>query len=174
MDYAKPYFDKVKDLDEPTQLQYVDIHTWMLFDILQKADRMSMANSLELRVPFLDKKMLELAMQIPSRYRVHGDVTKVALRGAALKQLPERTANKKKLGFPVPLNDWLRQDKYYNMVKEKFEGSVAAQFFNQQAIMKLLDDHKAGKAANMQRIWSVYSFILWYEQFFVLAVKKSA
>lgn len=174
VDYAKPYFDKVKDLDEPTQLQYVDIHTWMLFDILQKADRMSMANSLELRVPFLDKKMLELAMQIPSRYRVHGDVTKVALRGAALKQLPERTANKKKLGFPVPLNDWLRQDKYYNMVKEKFEGSVAAQFFNQQAIMKLLDDHKAGKAANMQRIWSVYSFILWYEQFFVLAVKKSA
>ena len=174
VDYAKPYFDKVKDLDEPTQLQYVDIHTWMLFDILQKADRMSMANSLELRVPFLDKKMLELAMQIPSRYRVHGDVTKVALRGAALKQLPERTANKKKLGFPVPLNDWLRQDKYYNMVKEKFEGPIAAQFFNQQAIMKLLDDHKAGKAANMQRIWSVYSFILWYEQFFVLAVKKSA
>ena len=93
-----------------------------------------------------------------------------ALRGAALKQLPERTANKKKLGFPVPLNDWLRQDKYYNMVKEKFEGSVAAQFFNQQAIMKLLDDHKAGKAANMQRIWSVYSFILWYEQFFVLSL----
>lgn len=166
--YVKPLFEKVKHLDEPSQLQYVDIHTWMLYDILQKADRMSMANSLELRVPFLDKCMLELAMQIPSQYRVHGDVTKVALRGAAIKQIPERTANKKKLGFPVPLNDWLRQDKYYGMVKEKFEGKIAAKYFNQEAILKLLNDHKEGKALNMQMIWSVYSFILWYEQFFIL------
>ena len=167
MDYAKPYFDKVKDLDTPTQLQYVDIHTWMLYDILQKADRMSMANSLELRVPFLDKKMLELAMQIPVRYRIKGNITKVALRGAAIKQLPERTANKPKLGFPVPLNDWLRQDKYYEMVREKFDGKVAALFFNHDAIRKLLDDHKAGLALNMKKIWMIYSFILWYEEFFI-------
>ncbi|MBC8560801.1 asparagine synthase (glutamine-hydrolyzing) [Fumia xinanensis] len=167
-EYAKPYFDKVKDLDEPTQLQYVDIYTWMLYDILQKADRMSMANSLELRVPFLDKKMLELAVQIPARYRAHNDVTKIALRGAAIKQIPERTANKKKLGFPVPLNDWLRQDKYYSMVKEKFEGEIADRYFNRDAIMKLLNDHKEGRALNMKKIWSIYSFILWYEQFFVL------
>ena len=166
VDYAKPYFDKVKDLDEPTQLQYVDIHVWMLYDILQKADRMSMANSLELRVPFLDKKMLALATQIPSRYRVHGDVTKVALRGAAIKQIPERTANKKKLGFPVPLNDWLRQDKYYELVKKAFESDVAAEYFNQEAIMKLLDGHKAGEN-HMQPIWSIYSFLLWYDEFFV-------
>lgn len=169
VEWVKPYFDKVKDLDEPSQLQYVDIHTWMLYDILQKADRMSMANSLELRVPFLDKEMLELAMRIPMRYRVHGDVTKVALRGAAIKQLPERTANKKKLGFPVPLNDWLRQDKYYSMVKESFQSKTAARFFNQDAILKLLDDHKEQKALNMQPIWSVYSFILWYDQFFEAA-----
>ena len=167
VDYAKPYFDKVKDLDTPTQLQYVDIHTWMLYDILQKADRMSMANSLELRVPFLDKKMLELAMQIPVRYRIKGNITKVALRGAAIKQLPERTANKPKLGFPVPLNDWLRQDKYYEMVREKFDGKVAALFFNHDAIRKLLDDHKAGLALNMKKIWTIYSFILWYEEFFI-------
>lgn len=167
VDYAKPYFDKVKDLDTPTQLQYVDIHTWMLYDILQKADRMSMANSLELRVPFLDKKMLELAMRIPVRYRIKGNTTKVALRGAAIKQLPERTANKPKLGFPVPLNDWLRQDKYYEMVREKFDGKVAALFFNHDAIRKLLDDHKAGLALNMKKIWTIYSFILWYEEFFI-------
>ena len=167
VDYAKPYFDKVKDLDTPTQLQYVDIHTWMLYDILQKADRMSMANSLELRVPFLDKKMLELAMRIPVRYRIKGNITKVALRGAAIKQLPERTANKPKLGFPVPLNDWLRQDKYYEMVREKFDGKVAALFFNHDAIRKLLDDHKAGLALNMKKIWTIYSFILWYEEFFI-------
>ena len=140
--------------------------SWLLYDILQKADRMSMANSLELRVPFLDKRMLELAMQIPSRYRVQGETTKVALRGAALKQLPERTANKKKLGFPVPLNDWLREDKYYTMVKEKFENSPAACYFNQEAILKLLEQHKAGQN-HMQPIWSVYSFLLWYDEFFV-------
>ncbi len=168
VEYAKPFFDEMKGFDEPTQLQYVDIHTWMLYDILQKADRMSMANSLELRVPFLDKKMLELAVQIPTRYRIDGNTTKVALRGAAIKQIPERTANKKKLGFPVPLNDWLRQDKYYNMVLEKFEGDVAGRFFNREAILKLLNDHKSGTALNMKKIWTIYSFILWYEEFFVL------
>lgn len=94
-EYSKRYFNEVSNLDEPTQLQYVDMHTWMIYDILLKADRMSMANSLELRVPFLDKKMLELSTRIPSRYRAANETTKIALRGAAIKQLPERTANKR-------------------------------------------------------------------------------
>ncbi len=167
-EYTKPYFDKVSCLDEPTQYQYVDIHTWMAFDILQKADRMSMANSLELRVPFLDKEVLELAMKLPTNCRVKGDVTKVALRNAAAEQIPERTAFKKKLGFPSPLSDWLMQDKYYNMVKEKFEGKYCPMFFNQSEALKLLEEHKSGKAHNMKKIWTIYTFILWYEQFFVL------
>ena len=168
-EYSKRYFNEVSNLDEPTQLQYVDMHTWMIYDILLKADRMSMANSLELRVPFLDKKMLELSTRIPSRYRAANDeTTKIALRGAAIKQLPERTANKKKLGFPVPLNDWLREDKYYNKVKAAFQSDIAEKFFVTSELMKLLDDHKSGKALNMQKIWSFYTFILWYEQFFVL------
>lgn len=167
-EYSKRYFDEVSNLDEPTQLQYVDMHTWMIYDILLKADRMSMANSLELRVPFLDKKMLELSTRIPSRYRAANETTKTALRGAAIKQLPERTANKKKLGFPVPLNDWLREDKYYNKVKTAFQSDIAEKFFVTSELMKLLDDHKSGKALNMQKIWSFYTFILWYEQFFVL------
>ena len=167
-EYSKRYFDEVPNLDEPTQLQYVDMHTWMIYDILLKADRMSMANSLELRVPFLDKKMLELSTRIPSRYRAANETTKIALRGAAIKQLPERTANKKKLGFPVPLSDWLREDKYYNKVKAAFQSDIAEKFFVTSELMKLLDDHKSGKALNMQKIWSFYTFILWYEQFFVL------
>ncbi len=167
-EYSKRYFNEVSNLDEPTQLQYVDMHTWMIYDILLKADRMSMANSLELRVPFLDKKMLELSTRIPSRYRAANETTKIALRGAAIKQLPERTANKKKLGFPVPLNDWLREDKYYNKVKTAFQSDIAEKFFVTSELMKLLDDHKSGKALNMQKIWSFYTFILWYEQFFVL------
>lgn len=167
-EYSKRYFDEVSNLDEPTQLQYVDMHTWMIYDILLKADRMSMANSLELRVPFLDKKMLELSTRIPSRYRAANETTKIALRGAAIKQLPERTANKKKLGFPVPLNDWLREDKYYNKVKAAFQSDIAEKFFVTSELIKLLDNHKSGKALNMQKIWSFYTFILWYEQFFVL------
>ena len=168
-EYSKRYFDQVSSLDEPTQLQYVDMHTWMIYDILLKADRMSMANSLELRVPFLDRKMLELSCRIPSRYRAdcQSETTKRALRSAALKELPEKTARMKKLGFPVPLSDWLREDKYYNKVKAAFQSGVAEKFFVTSELMKLLDDHKEGRAKNMQKIWSFYSFIVWYEQFFV-------
>lgn len=166
--FFKPYFDKVSHLDETTQLQWVDMHTWMLYDILLKADRMSMANSLELRVPFLDKEVLELALRIPTRHRASKTATKIALRRAALKQLPESVANRKKLGFPVPLNDWLRQDKYYNMVRTAFEGEISQKFFNADELVRLLDAHKAGRNGGMTQIWSFYSFILWYEQFFVL------
>lgn len=164
--YTKPYFDKVSHIDDVSKMQYVDIHSWMLFDILQKADKMSMANSLELRVPFLDKEVLKVAMQIPSRYRVTKQVTKLALRQAALKQLPPKTANKKKLGFPVPLNDWLKQDNYYQRVKDTFQKDYVKEFFNQEYILKLLEDHRAG-STNMKKVWSVYSFLLWYDEFFI-------
>lgn len=166
-EYSKRYFDEKPNLDEPTQLQYADIKTWMAYDINLKADRMSMANSLELRVPFLDKELLELSMKIPTKYRSQGDKTKIALRGAAIKQLPERTANKPKLGFPVPLNDWLKEDKYYGIVKNAFTSDIADKFFVTEELMKLLDNHKSGKQLNMQKIWSFYSFIVWYEEFFV-------
>ncbi len=168
VEWSRPHFEKVAALDEPTQLQYVDMQTWMLYDILQKADRMSMANSLELRVPFLDRRMLELAVTLPTKHRVRGNTTKVALRTAALRQLPECTANRPKCGFPVPLNDWLRQDRYYQQVRDAFEGEIAAKFFNQDAILELLERHKQGLALNMKKIWTIYTFILWYEQFFVL------
>jgi len=164
---TKPYFDKVKKLDDVTKMQYVDIHSWMLFDILQKADKMSMANSLELRVPFLDREMLKVAMQIPARYRVTKQATKLALRQAAIRQLPPKTANKKKLGFPVPLNDWLKQDEYYQRVKDTFNKDYAKKFFNTDYALQLLEDHKAGKSANMKKVWSIYCFLLWYEEFFI-------
>ena len=164
---TKPYFDQAQGLDDVTKMQYVDIHTWMLFDILLKADKMSMANSLELRVPFLDKKMLDIALQLPSKYRVTKESTKLALRKAAIQQLPPKTANKKKLGFPVPLNDWLKQDKYYQQVKTMFQSEDAKKFFNQEYILQLLEDHKSGKKGNMKKVWSVYCFLLWYNEFFV-------
>jgi asparagine synthase (glutamine-hydrolysing) len=125
-----------------------------------------MANSLELRVPFLDKEMLKVAMQIPTKHRITKETTKYCLRLAAAKNLPQKTSKMRKTGFLTPLNDWLKQDKYYGMVKEKFEGEVAGEFFNRDYILKLLEYHKADKAKNMKKIWSIYCFILWYEKFF--------
>ncbi len=165
--YTKPIFDEAQGEDDITKMQYADIRTWLVQDILVKADRMSMANSLELRVPFLDKEMLRVALQIPAKYRIDDETTKVALRHAAARELPEETSKMRKTGFLTPLNDWLKRDEFYNQVKEKFNGEVAKEYFNTDYIMKLLDDHKSGSAHNMKKIWSVYSFILWYEKYFV-------
>ncbi len=164
--YSKRYYDEVADLDGVTQLQYVDIKTWMIYDIILKADRMSMAHSLELRVPFLDKEVLELALTIPAKYRACEDKEKIALRHAAARHLPERVFNKPKLGFPSPLATWLREEKYYNQVKDAFLSPEAAEFFVPEKLMQLLDEHKSGTVSHMQKIWSFYSFIIWYREFF--------
>ena len=161
-----PFFDKVKDKDDITKMQYLDLHLWMAGDILLKADKMSMANSLELRVPFLDKEVMALAEQIPWQYRVSTENTKLAMRKAALKAAPPKTANKKKLGFPVPIRVWLREDKYYNIVKTAFTSPAAEQFFNTDMLIKLLDDHKAEKFDNSRKIWTVFIFLQWYDVYF--------
>lgn len=164
--FTKPYFDMCKDVDDVTRMQYVDMQTWLVQDILVKADRMSMANSLELRVPFLDKEMLRVALSIPTKYRVSKEQTKIALRGAALKQVPEKTASMPKTGFLTPLNDWLKRDEFYQRVKDAFTGDTANMFFDVDYILQLLDNHRDDKEKNMKRIWSVYSFILWYDKYF--------
>lgn len=164
--FTKPYFDMCKDVDDVTRMQYVDMQTWLVQDILVKADRMSMANSLELRVPFLDKEMLRVALSIPTKYRVSKEQTKIALRGAALKQVPEKTASMPKTGFLTPLNDWLKRDEFYQRVKDAFTGDTAKMFFDVDYILQLLDNHRDDKEKNMKRIWSVYSFILWYDKYF--------
>ena len=136
-------------------------------DILLKADKTSMANSLELRVPFLDKKVMKFAETIPLKCRVNTVTTKLALRKAAEKALPRRTADKDKLGFPVPIRVWLKEDEYYNTVKLAFTSETAEKYFNTDKLIKLLDTHKSGKSDQSRKIWTVYTFIVWYEQFFV-------
>ena len=160
-----------------TKMQYLDLHMWMAGDILLKADKMSMANSLELRVPFLDKEVMALAEQIPTKYRVtHSNrtddtkyITKYAMRLAAKMDTPDsmaKTAAKKKLGFPVPIRVWLKEDKYYGIVREAFESENAAEFFNTEPLIRLLDDHKNGKADNSRRIWTIFIFLVWYKVYF--------
>ena len=166
MEITKPFYDKVRNQDEVTQMQYLDLHLWMTGDILLKADKMSMAHSLELRVPFLDRKVMELAEQIPDKYRVTPENTKYAMRIAALKACPPQTANKKKLGFPVPIRVWLKEEKYYNIVKEKFTSPAAEKYFHTDKLVALLDDHRAGKYDYSRKIWTVFTFLVWYDVYF--------
>lgn len=163
---TKPFYDKVKDKDAVTKMQYLDLHLWMTGDILLKADKMSMANSLELRVPFLDKEVMALAEKIPTRYRVNDENTKVAMRKAALRATPPQTANKKKLGFPVPIRVWLKEDKYYNIVKDAFTSETAEHYFNTDLLIDLLDEHRNGKRDNSRKIWTVYIFLVWHKVYF--------
>ncbi len=167
LDVTRPYWERTKGKDTVTQMQYLDINVWMVHDILLKADKMSMANSLEVRVPFLDKEVFEVASRIPRQYKVEGEVTKRAFRKTALEVLPEKVADKKKLGFPVPIRVWMREDKYYNRIKEAFTSEEAAQFFDTDYLMKLLDQHKEEKFDNSRKIWTVFMFLLWYDEYFV-------
>lgn len=160
------FYDEVADKDTVTKMQYLDINMWLMGDILLKADKTSMANSLELRVPFLDKKVMELAQTIPLDCRVNTQTTKLALRRAAEKTLPERTAKKDKLGFPVPIREWLREEKYYNTVKEEFTSDTAEKYFNTDKLLKMLDKHRSGKVDLSRKIWTVYTFLVWYKQYF--------
>ena len=163
---TKPFYDKVKDKDDVTKMQYIDINFWLIGDILLKADKMSMAHSLEVRVPFLDRKVFDVARTIPTKYKVNKQNTKYAMRMAAHKYLPDMVAEKKKLGFPVPIRIWLKDEKYYNIIKKAFNSEAANKYFNTSELMKYLDDHKAGKSDNSRKIWTVYMFLVWYEDFF--------
>ena len=166
MEITKPYYDFTKGLDDVTRMQFIDLNLWMVGDILLKADKMSMANSLEVRVPFLDKEVFRVASKIQSDYRVNRQATKYAFRMASKTCLPEEVASKRKLGFPVPIRVWLREDKYYGIIKEAFESSAAKEYFNSDKIIAYLDDHKAGKCDNSRKIWTIYMFLVWHKQFF--------
>ena len=164
---AAKYYARVKDADEVTKKQYLDMNMWLPGDILLKADKMCMAHSLELRVPFLDKEVMAFAGTVPTDYRIQGTHTKVVFRHAANKSLPDEWANRPKKGFPVPIRFWLREQKYYDIVKGYFTAPYASEFFDTDALMKLLDDHFHEKANNQRKIWTVFTFLVWYERFFV-------
>ena len=170
-DVTKPLYNRVKDKDAVTKMQYVDLHLWLVHDILMKGDKMGMANSLEVRVPFLDRNVLELAESLPLQYKVQAPRTKVALRAAAERSIRNKTAEKKKLGFPIPIRVWLKEEKYYNRVRAMFASSMAKKFFNTDLLMKMLEDHRDGKNTNekaddSRKIWTVYIFLVWYDRFF--------
>ncbi len=163
-DLTKPYYKHCKNYDDVMKMQYIDFNFWLVGDILLKADKMSMANSLEVRVPYLDRVLVDYARHLPTKYKVNEKVTKYVFREVAKEVLDKKVANKKKLGFPVPIRVWLREEDTYNLVKNTFlEGS---EFFNTKYLIKLLDDHKNEKRDNSRKIWTIYTFLVWYKQYF--------
>ena len=163
--YTQHIINEVTGQDEMTQMQYFDINTWMPFDILHKADRMGMANSLEIRTPLVDLEVAKFASTMPIKTRINRKETKIALRHAAAAELPERVTKKEKLGFPSPVASWIKEDKYRTRIEEAFNSDVAQKFFKPEALMHILNEHINGKSS-MQKIFTVYTFILWYQVYF--------
>jgi asparagine synthase (glutamine-hydrolysing) len=165
-DITRPYYAQVKHEDDITKMQYIDINLWMVGDILLKADKMSMAHSVELRAPFLDREVFRAASRIPTRFRVYKGITKYAFRLAAKRYLSPEITNRRKLGFPVPIRIWLREEKYHDIVLQYFTGEAAQRYFHENVLLELLRAHKSGKRDNSRKIWTVFMFLLWHEQYF--------
>ncbi len=164
---TRPYFDKAKGLDDISKMQFLDMFLWLPNDILLKADKMTMAHSLELRVPYLDKEVLALASKLKTKDKIYKGTGKYALRQAAASKIPKEWFERKKLGFLVPFKDYLREDKYYNIVRREFEKDYVEEFFDRSELKKMLDAHHEGKAETHRKVYTIYSFLLWYKEYFL-------
>lgn len=142
---TKPIFQKYKNKSNMVKMQALDIKYWLTRDILLKADKMTMANSIEGRTPFVDKEVFKIASSLPLEYKVSKTNTKIALREAARKHIPSKAYEKKKLGFPVPLRKWMKEDDFYNEIKQTICQDFVKEFFNQKYVLKLLEEHKKRK-----------------------------
>ena len=166
-DVTRPYFEKVKGKDELHKKMYLDMHLWLPNDILLKADKMTMAHSLELRVPYLDRKVWSYARTLPSNLLIDDHQTKTVFRKSSDKVLPEEWVKRKKKGFPVPIRQWLWEEKYASRFREMFEQPFAKEFFHTEILLQWLKDHQEKKANNQRKLYTVYAFLLWYKAYFV-------
>lgn len=164
---TQPIYDMVKGKDDVTKKQMIDIKLFMEGDILQKADKMSMAHSIELRVPFLDKEVMRVGEEIGTEQKIANGTTKYILRKTAEQKLPEEWYKRKKKGFPVPIKHWFREEKHYNFVKDYFNKPYVAEFFEEEKINKILDEHYNGISNNARKIYTILVFLVWYERYFI-------
>lgn len=165
-DIVAPLYAEYKDQSDLVKRQVIDYYYWLVQDFLHAVDRNTMMFGLEARTPFLDKRVYEVARHLPSYAKVNKETTKPALRLAAKQSIPNEAYKKKKLGFPVPLREWIREDDLYNEIKTKFDSPVAKEIFDHKRIIKLLEDHKSGKKDCYKKVWTIYTFLVWYDQFF--------
>lgn len=166
IDVTKNVYNEFKDYSNIDKMQAIDINFWLMKDILLKADRMTMASSIEGRVPFIDKEVFSVASKLPFDYKVTKENTKVALREAARKVIPTDAYKKKKLGFPVPIREWIKDGAFKEEIEKTINSDVANRYFNVKFLNKLFNEHLSGKKDNYRKIWTVYTFIKWYQVFF--------
>ena len=163
---TKPFYDEYKDNSNTVKRQVIDFYFWLVRDFLHTVDRNTMIFGLEARVPFLDREVFKVASKMKTEDKINKVTTKPTFRLAAKKVIPNESFNKKKLGFPVPLREWVKEDDVYDQIKVAFNGDIAKQYFEVDKINKLLKDHKSGKKDNYKKVWAVYTFIVWYGIYF--------
>ena len=160
-------YEETEGLDPLTKMSDVDIQIWLEGDIYLNVDKMSTAAGLEIRMPLTDRRIFDIASRMPSRYKVDREQNKVALRTAAAKVLPEEIAFRKKLGFIVPIRIWMADERYNQDVWKKFNSDMAEKFFHIEEINAIFDDYVGGNSDNWRKVWTIYTFLVWYEEYFV-------
>ncbi|MFB5548520.1 asparagine synthase (glutamine-hydrolyzing) [Bacillus cereus] len=161
-DVTKALYNEIKDYDDVSKMQYIDMYTWLRGDILLKADKMSTAHSLELRVPFLDKEVFDVASKIPTELKIANRTTKAILREAVRGIVPDHVLDRKKLGFPVPIRHWLKDEMYdwaLNIIKE----SKTEHLIDKKYVLNLLEAHRTDKGDHSRKIWTVLTFMVWHQ-----------
>lgn len=164
---VRDIYKETEGLDPLAKMSVVDIQLWLEGDIYLNVDKMSAAAGLEIRMPLTDRRIFDIASRMPSRYKVDKEQNKVAFRTAAAKVLPDEIAFRKKLGFIVPIRIWMADDRYNQDVREKFCSKTAEKFFHLDEINAIFDEYVGGNSDNWRKVWTIYSFLVWYEEYFV-------
>ena len=167
IELVRSIYEEMEGLDPLSKMSNVDIQIWLEGDIYLNVDKMSRAVGLEVRMPLTDTRIFSIASRMPSRYKVNEEQNKVAFRTAAAKVLPEEIAFRKKLGFIVPIRIWMADERYNQDVRDKFHSEMAAKFFNLDEINAIFEDYIGGNSDNWRKVWTIYTFLVWYEEYFV-------
>lgn len=167
IELARGIYEETEDLDPLTKMSDVDIQIWLEGDIYLNVDKMSTAAGLEIRMPLTDRRIFDIASRMPSRFKVNEEQNKVAFRTAAAKVLPEEIAFRKKLGFIVPIRIWMADERYNQDVQRLFHSDIAEKFFDVDAINAIFDEYVGGNSDNWRKVWTIYTFLVWYEEYFV-------
>jgi asparagine synthase (glutamine-hydrolysing) len=168
-DVTDPIYAHTAEVDPISRMQHVDLFTWLRGDILVKADKMTMANSLELRVPFLDPEVFDVARTIPAGEKVTKQTTKLALRRAMELVVPPHVLHRRKLGFPVPIRHYLAGNSH-EWARSIISGAQTDRYLDAATVLAMLDAHRAGEADHSRRIWTVLVFLLWHGIFVTGAI----
>ncbi|MBQ8803171.1 MAG: asparagine synthase (glutamine-hydrolyzing) [Tyzzerella sp.] len=164
---VRDIYEEIEGLDPLSKMLNIDMQTWLEGDIYLNVEKMGRAAGLEIRMPFTDMRMFNIASSLPSKFKLNEEQNKVAFRTAASNVLPDEIAFRKKLGFLVPIRIWMADERYNQDVRDKFNSEMAEMFFNVDEIKAIFDDYINGNSDNWRKVWTIYTFLVWYEEYFV-------